>query len=258
MKKRHQYFIFLIIILLFSINIYEIYSKVKFQHENQIENIGNTLAERLLNTQNLKSSGSGLYKEQEKYVFKGNPNNYITFNNELWRIVSLEKDGTIKILKNTTIEIEKNYNEILEYLNTDYYNSVENKKQIKKSNFNVASADISKLTTIEDLNNLTNITNKQYYIGLLDVKEVASAASTIYFDAYLNTYFWVNRNYNYLYLPLSWLTLTPSIDGYICVNSDFFKINKTNHNIRPALYLKETLYLDSGKGTKSNPYILKE
>ena len=37
------------------------------------------------------TSGDGLYKdtyETGRYVYKGaNPNNYITFNNELWRII---------------------------------------------------------------------------------------------------------------------------------------------------------------------------
>ena len=38
--------------------------------------------------------------EKDRYVYKGaNPNNYITFNNETWRIISVESDGTIKIIK---------------------------------------------------------------------------------------------------------------------------------------------------------------
>ncbi len=39
--------------------------------------------------------------EDGRYIYKGaNPNNYITFNDEKWRILSLEKDGTIKIIRN--------------------------------------------------------------------------------------------------------------------------------------------------------------
>lgn len=51
----------------------------------------------------LTTSGDGLYEdsfEENRYIYKGeNPNNYIEFNGELWRIVSLESDGTIKIYK---------------------------------------------------------------------------------------------------------------------------------------------------------------
>ena len=52
--------------------------------------------------ENVVTKGDGLYQDEEgKCVFKGkNPNNYIRFNNELWRIISLEKDGTIKIMRN--------------------------------------------------------------------------------------------------------------------------------------------------------------
>ena len=52
--------------------------------------------------ENVVDSGDGLYKdiyEEGRYFYKGaNPNNYIKFNNELWRILSVEADGTIKII----------------------------------------------------------------------------------------------------------------------------------------------------------------
>ncbi|MEI3508910.1 MAG: hypothetical protein V8R01_07475 [Bacilli bacterium] len=55
-------------------------------------------------TSNLVTSGDGLYEdtyEPGRYVYKGaNPNNYITFNNEEWRIIAVEADGTLKIMKN--------------------------------------------------------------------------------------------------------------------------------------------------------------
>ncbi|MFQ8642940.1 MAG: hypothetical protein ACLR92_01465 [Bacilli bacterium] len=58
-------------------------------------------------TSNLVTSGDGLYEdtyEPGRYVYKGsNPNNYITFNNEEWRIISVEADGTLKIIKNGSI-----------------------------------------------------------------------------------------------------------------------------------------------------------
>jgi len=56
---------------------------------------------------NLVTSGDGLYKdttEEGKYIYRGtNPNNYITFNGETWRIISLEKDGTLKIIRSESI-----------------------------------------------------------------------------------------------------------------------------------------------------------
>ena len=50
------------------------------------------------------TTGDGLYEDSTRpgrYVYKGaNPNNYITFNNETWRIVAKEADGTYKIVRN--------------------------------------------------------------------------------------------------------------------------------------------------------------
>ena len=52
---------------------------------------------------NTVTDGDGLYKdtyEEGKCTYKGtNPNNYIIFNNEMWRIISTEQDGTIKIIR---------------------------------------------------------------------------------------------------------------------------------------------------------------
>ena len=53
------------------------------------------------------TTGDGLYGsnyEYGKYVYSGaKPANYIKFNNEMWRIVSVESDNTLKIIKDTTI-----------------------------------------------------------------------------------------------------------------------------------------------------------
>ena len=52
----------------------------------------------------LVESGDGLYEdsyEAGRYIYRGsNPNNYITFNGETWRIIAKETDGTYKIIRN--------------------------------------------------------------------------------------------------------------------------------------------------------------
>ena len=61
-------------------------------------------------TVELVESGDGLYEDSTRagrYVYKGaNPNNYITFNNETWRIVAKEADGTYKIVRNELLPEE--------------------------------------------------------------------------------------------------------------------------------------------------------
>ena len=55
----------------------------------------------------LVESGDGLYEdsyEAGRLIYRGqNPNNYITFNGETWRIVAKETDGTYKIIKNDVL-----------------------------------------------------------------------------------------------------------------------------------------------------------
>ena len=57
---------------------------------------------------NIATSGDGLYKdeyEENRYIYRGqNPDNYIEFNNELWRIISKEADGTYKIIRNDVLK----------------------------------------------------------------------------------------------------------------------------------------------------------
>ena len=66
--------------------------------------------QELKNTYCNQTSGDGLYKdtyEDGRCIYRGiNPNNYVTFNNELWRIISIEKDSKVKIVKNNDIGMQ--------------------------------------------------------------------------------------------------------------------------------------------------------
>ena len=56
---------------------------------------------------NVVTSGDGLYTdsyENGRYVYKGtNPNNYIDLGGDMWRIVAIESNGTIKLVKDNFI-----------------------------------------------------------------------------------------------------------------------------------------------------------
>ena len=59
------------------------------------------------------TSGDGLYEDQYeagRYIYRGSePNNYIQFNNELWRIVAKESDGTYKIVRDELLPQNEGY-----------------------------------------------------------------------------------------------------------------------------------------------------
>ena len=67
-----------------------------------------------LNTHNTSmlvvNVGDGLYEDSTvngRYIYKGgNPNNYIKLGNEEYRIIALEADGTIKVIRNNRLGID--------------------------------------------------------------------------------------------------------------------------------------------------------
>ena len=134
------------------------------------------------------TSGNGIYKdlyESGRYIYKGaNPNNYITFNNEQWRIISLEKDGTMKIMRVASIgnrDYDSSSNDwatsdLKTYLNGTYYNglSSEAKNQIVEHDF-AAGAGYWNNSTNEssDLTDQVNAENEQL------VKQKVGLATTV-------------------------------------------------------------------------------
>ena len=60
------------------------------------------------NTFPLASTGDGLYYDSNagEYYYRGaNPDNYIEFNNEVWRIMSINSSGNLKIIKDERIDL---------------------------------------------------------------------------------------------------------------------------------------------------------
>ena len=76
----------------------------------------------------LVTSGDGLYEDQYeigRYIYRGSePNNYIQFNNELWRIVAKETDGTYKIIRDELLPQNEGYTPMA--YDESYHRSTEN------------------------------------------------------------------------------------------------------------------------------------
>ncbi len=78
-----------------------------FQTTLSITAKGNIIDNSVDITDNVVTEGDGLYEdiyEEGRYVYRGqNPDNYIMFNDELWRIIAKETDGTYKIIRNDVL-----------------------------------------------------------------------------------------------------------------------------------------------------------
>ena len=191
-----------------------------------------------------------------RYFFKGkNVNNYITFNNETagWRIMSVECDGTIKIVRNN-ITKKGLYDDTgaNDWENTtlyrtlrNYYTQLENSSRQKvvshafpigwSGYIGVPTADEYRRTTSND--NLCGLNGK-------------------YNDNYSEC-----NNSNWMYIFSTWWTMdqTRSNNTADFVNHEgiwetiFYDVQM---GVRPAMYLSSELEIVQGDGSKSNPYVL--
>ncbi len=97
-KRKNQIIILSTICLLLILTV----GYAAFDTNLNITAKGNIKAKDI--TDDIVTSGDGLYEdeyEEGRYIYRGqNPDNYIWFNEELWRIISKEVDGTYKIIRN--------------------------------------------------------------------------------------------------------------------------------------------------------------
>ena len=241
--------------------------------DDKVEDMGGTV-----------SSGDGLYAdsyESGRYFYRGkNPNNYITFNGEKagWRIISIEPDGTIKIMRtanagNRAWDSSNNNNwarpsSLNTYLNGDYYNSLNStaKNQIVSHTWKIGPVTNDNGCLTDNVNSEGDIrwTGK---VGLATVSEYLRSSSNVGMcrtfalnndntGTCANSNWMVNSSYNY------WWTLS----SYAGISSGVFRVfsngniydgnaSNTNNAVRPVVYLSSSITL-SGSGTSSDPYTL--
>jgi len=238
-----------------------------------------TAADKLIET--AVTTGDGLYAddyETGRYIYKGaNPNNYITFNDETWRILSVENDGTLKIMKKDSIGKKawdnSNSNDwsrpatLNTYLNNDYYNSLSSEAQdlIQTHTWGVGSVTYGNTDLAAQITS-ENGTTWTGNIGLMNVSEFLRANTNIEQCGNLslnNTNYSTCKTTNYI-VPSSgylWI-ISPNADtsdAVFLVNSYGMVPNynalKAYNNVVPALYLTSNITLE-GEGTETNPYTI--
>ena len=216
-------------------------------------------------------ASSSLIKYDDMYVFKGsNPDNYIKIDNNMWRILSIDKDNlSIKVVKVTPLNKAWNENTSvsnLSFMESTIRENIKNDSSIVtdklRNNFisnslwytgnvNLESGNIDMLKSIEKQASLNTD------IGLLSISDYANASSSI--DCFNNFKSTSCANNNYLNFN----------SDYWLINSDFYTLWKVNSNgkveshsnhqlllnVYPVAYLDYSVQL-TGEGTSSNPYIV--
>lgn len=232
--------------------------------------------------ENVVESGDGLYKdiyEDERYIYKGaNPNNYITFNNETWRIISVEADKTIKIIKNETIgsrawhiyekSIWSSPTDLNTYLNDEYLPTINtNTNKIVSHTWSIGQITNNNSDLSEQIIN-ENETLWTGTVGLITVSEYirANTNTNDCGNFYLNnTNLDICRHNNWLkqmsdenFWTIS--QMANDLAFYIYIDFDtYYGIQGSmlfeNKEIYPVLYLSSDTTL-SGSGTRENPYTI--
>ena len=251
----------------------ELYVKAKelsSGSDGKVEDMGGTV-----------SSGDGLYAdsyESGRYFYRGkNPNNYITFNGENagWRIISLEPDGTIKIMRIYSIGNQywdsSNSNNwtrpatLNTYLNGTYYNSLNStaKSQIVSHTWKIGPVTNDNGCLTDNVNSEGDIrwTGK---VGLATVSEYLRSSSNVGMCRTFalnsdNAGTCANSNWM-LNSSITWWTLSSGAGNS---HNVFYVTSSGNINgrstdyiviaVRPVVYLSSSVTL-SGSGTSSDPF----
>ena len=267
--------------------------KVHINIENYIDpcTVNNCLNNHIISLAD-NPSETGVYNENG-YRYEGlDPNNYVLFNNETWRIIGVFDDYThgiagenlVKIIRADSIGSNAwdsdtindwNTSSLKAYLNGDYYNSLNQASQslIEEVTWKLGGyADYN--TTTSSLAYTAERGTTVYsgrpkvgtgYIGLMYASDYGYAVlnTSCSRDTILYSY---NSdgcyNQNWLYLGSHQWTITPlsSYSDYVwsvtCFGNVYDYGASDGLGVRPSLYLKSNTTIISGDGSLDNPYVL--
>lgn len=231
--------------------------------------------------EDLTTEESGLYQVGEEYIFRGNKvDNYIMISQIPYRIISMDKDGILKLIKidpespskvwDDKFNVETNRNSginlykdsrMIEYLKGNYNNTKRTPKNMKKHliAYDVCIGKRSNLDTTINKEVDCSLKLEDQIISLLNVSDYALASLD---PNCINLRSRSCNNYNYLRNVVSstW-TLNSSSDN----TSDVMYISDGLMEIQNGRYTEQynlVIYIDgnelytSGKGTIESPYLL--
>jgi len=290
---------FFIIFMLFLVLIMSTYVNNRFKfnvYKNDIKKklIDNpeviTLSDQVISLvgQDYNSSQDGSkYRvaNQNGIRYEGkDPDNYVIFNNEIWRIIGTFEGADIglesgvdytKIVRandigtykwNSTANNSWENSTLHHNLNGPYYNSLTNKNMIVESWWHVGNVSDYNLYTDEMYNTeRSSGTVIRANIGLMYASDYGySAYSATCDNISTDTLFWYERhckNASWLfnYNTTEWF-ITPYYYSAALIrrNGGWVSNDSTGSSlyVRPTLYLQSDVYITGGDGSASKPYTL--
>lgn len=241
---------------------------------------------KILQDSPITDSGYGLYSLNNEKVFRGeNVNNYVQLEKALWRIVKIDSNNNIVLIKESPVGYtsawDDRYNQeigynvglnnystsrIKEYLEASY-------SPIKETELYLSDKDKSKLITYDvcvgsrATNSRTNSNaiecktkEEGQLLGLLTVSDYINASTD---PNCITAESKTCQNYNYLVKNYAWWLTTPVTSttdrAYSITVKGEIQASQTGdyYNVRPVIKLNSTTTISGGNGTEKNPYIIK-
>jgi hypothetical protein len=226
------------------------------------------------------SQGSGLYFNNNEYVFRGEfPNNFVSFDGHKWRIIKVNEDKSIKMILlereidrvvwddryNSASESNTGINDFrvsraLEYLDSGYKNnkfvSKKNKELLVKRPWCIGKFTQDETIPYASLDPCND--TYDLYVGMVTVHEVLNASIDV---NCVRMYDGECTNYNYFaYVPSTW-TLNASTDkSYkvfsVNIGSVYVKDAAGDNYLRPVINLNPNVTVSKGTGTEKDPYVI--
>ncbi len=250
-------------------------------YENTLSNVANVqeaIEELYTLTKENEPNGHIIVENGVRYT-GASPNNYVSFNGELWRIIGIF-DGKIKIIKNESIgskvwnSEQKNdweSSSLYQYLNTTYYDSLNatSKNMVENATWNTGGWNTSDVTvaqlyeyekTVPAKGSTT--TSVVGYIGLMSASDYGYASSRCYTGTQTLSNYQNCISTNWLKGLEEWMLTTYStgeLDVFYVIAGGYVGGRGTvtaTRLVRPSLYLKANVRISGGAGTSVNPYLL--
>jgi hypothetical protein len=187
----------------------------------------------------------GLFSSSGNYIYRGDvKNNYLKYNNMLWRIVRINSDNSIDIILDDYISLLPWNNKVTSFSESEIYKYLNNEflDLLDKEALNKTSFCTDKLSSLSSIT--CDDTNTDNYVKLLDVAN------------FLNS---VNKSKSYLVASDEIMWLADYSDEKIWhTNGSNVSQSLVNsfYEIRPMVRLKNTTIYSSGDGTKEKPFVV--
>ena len=186
-----------------------------------------------------------------RYVYGQTEDNYLWYSGKLWRIVSINGDGSVKLVTQgnmTTLawdtsstNTDYSTSQIHTWLNNEFLPTLYDVNNLLvDSTWDYTTYVSGTATKVEPVNYVEN-----EKVGLLTIYDYYKAGSSSSF---------LNNGYH-------WWTMSPHTDGsrvwYVYSDGTAYSLSPTStRGVRPSVNLKSDIQIMGGSGTKSNPYVI--